>query len=65
MTDSFSLKLTKKELKLTYWALIGYKDHPWGEDHIDDLELLIEKLESVEDSKNDWFIYAQTPISTW
>ena len=60
-----SLELTKEEFKLTYWALIGYKKHPWGEDQIDDLELLIEKLESVEDSKNDWFIYAQTPISTW
>ena len=48
-----SLKLTKEEFKLTYWALIGYKNHPWGEDQIDDLELLIEKLESVEDSKKD------------
>ena len=48
-----SLELTKEEFKLTYWALIGYKNHPWGEDQIDDLELLIEKLESVEDSKND------------
>ena len=60
-----SLKLTKEQFKLTYWALIGYKNHPWGEDQIDDLELLIEKLESVEDSKNDWLIYAQPSISTW
>ena len=60
-----SLKLTKEEFKLTYWALIGYKDHPWGEDQIDDLELLIEKLESIEDSKNDWLFYAQSSISTW
>ena len=47
------LKLTEKQFKLTYWALIGYKNHPWGEDQIDDLDLLIEKLENVEDSKND------------
>ena len=48
LLSMISLDLTKEEFKLTYWALIGYKDHPWGEDQIDALESLIEKLGNVE-----------------
>ena len=57
-----TLKLTEKEYKLAYWALIGYKDHPWGEDQIDELDSIIEKFENVEDSTNDWLIYAPPSI---
>ena len=48
-----TLKFTEKEYKLTYRAIIGYKDHPWGEDKIDELDSLIEKLQNVEDTTND------------
>ena len=39
-----NFELSNWEKKLTVWALIGYKEHPWGEDHIDDLDTLIEKF---------------------
>tara|TARA_R100000773_G_scaffold39353_1_gene34802 strand:- start:357 stop:581 length:225 start_codon:yes stop_codon:yes gene_type:complete len=38
------MELSDWEKKLTIWALIGYKEHPWGEDHIEDLEILIDKF---------------------
>ena len=47
-----TLKLTEKEYKLAYWSLIGYKDHPWGEDQIDELDLLIEKFQNLENTTN-------------
>tara|TARA_R100001129_G_scaffold815_1_gene699 strand:- start:546 stop:698 length:153 start_codon:yes stop_codon:yes gene_type:complete len=38
------MELSNWEKKLTIWALIGYKEHPWGEDHTEDLETLVDKF---------------------
>ena len=45
------MELSNWEKKLTIWALIGYKEQPWGEDHHEDLETLVDKFSDELEKK--------------
>ena len=47
------MELSNWEKKLTIWALIGYKEHPWGEDHLEYLETLVDKFSDELEEKEE------------
>ena len=46
------MNFTKDEMTLTIWALNSYKEHPWGEDNVEELDILIDKFQTLF-NKND------------
>ena len=46
------MNFTQDEKTLTIWALISYKEHPWGEDNVEQLDILIDKFQTLF-NKND------------
>ena len=47
------MELSNWEKKLTICALIGYKEHPCGEVHLEDLETLVDKFSDELEKKEE------------